>query len=99
MYLKATESTDQSGGSDTATPTDVGGNESVVMTQPLVCRKDSFAAPYIQADRYRRMMLQQCTVSRFGIRPPPQRYTVEGTLRDRDDLSIKDTCFNPMLIL
>jgi mannosidase alpha-like ER degradation enhancer 3 len=80
VYLKATESTDQSGGSDTATPTDVGGNESVVMTQPLVCRKDSFAAPYIQADRYRRMMLQQCTVSRFGIRPPPQRKRNDGSV-------------------
>ena len=65
-----------SSGPQTATPTEGGANESVVMMQPLVCHRDSFAAPFIMADRYKKMMLRQCTVSRFGIRPPPMRCVV-----------------------
>ena len=48
-------------------------NESVVMMKPLVCPRDSVALPFIEADRYEKIMLRQCTTSRFGIRPPPLR--------------------------
>ena len=72
-----TNSTEQSGDSASlrplATPT---ANESVVMMLPLVCHRDNLAVPYIDSEQYKMVMLSQCTVSRFGIRPPPQRLYV-----------------------